>query len=95
MTKNKFFLFFLLFLIHVSQAFAQTDNAYRNALNPHYWKNRKPHAGYWQQDVAYKIEASINERSNVLEATEELTYWNNSPHTLEVVYFHHSNPVLQ
>jgi hypothetical protein len=88
MTKNKFFLFLLLFLIHVSQAFAQTDNAYRNALNPHYWKNRKPHAGYWQQDVAYKIEASINERSNVIEATEELTYWNNSPHTLDVVYFH-------
>ena len=26
-------------------------NTYRNADNPHYWKNRPPYEGYWQQDV--------------------------------------------
>ena len=69
---------------------AQTfsDNAYRNSSNKMYWQTRKPFAGYWQQDVAYKIKANINERTNIIEASEELTYWNNSPDTLNVLYFH-------
>lgn len=84
-----FKLILLALLLHCGfQALAQVDNAYRSIHNPHYWKNRKPHAGYWQQDVAYKIEANINERTNVIEATEELTYWNNSPVALNEVYFH-------
>lgn len=64
------------------------DNAYRNIENKMYWQNRKPHAAYWQQDVAYKIKADINERTNIINANEELTYWNNSPDTLHFVYFH-------
>jgi aminopeptidase N len=67
---------------------AQNDNAYRSKDNKHYWQNRKPFAGYWQQDVAYKIVASVDEKTRVIDATEELTYWNNSPDELNVVYFH-------
>ena len=63
-------------------------NTYRNTDNPNYWKNKMPHAAYWQQDVYYNIKASINEKTNILTATESLTYWNNSPDDLDIVYFH-------
>lgn len=64
------------------------DNAYRNSDNKYYWQNRMPDKAYWQQDVQYKIYATMNEDSNVIEGAEELTYWNNSPDTLTYVYFH-------
>ena len=77
------------FFISLSmQAQSFNDNLYRNSQNPMYWQNRIPYAGYWQQDVAYKIKASIDEHTNVINATEELSYWNNSPDTLHYVYFH-------
>nr|MBP6625514.1 M1 family metallopeptidase [Chitinophagaceae bacterium] len=50
--------------------------------------NRKPDAGYWQQDVHYTIEAQINEKSKIVEASEKLVYTNNSPFELPFVYFH-------
>lgn len=55
---------------------------------PRSWHNRKPNPGYWQQDIAYKINATINEKEHVIDATEELVYTNNSPHTLDYVFFH-------
>lgn len=61
---------------------------YRSSANQHYWKNRKPTKDYWQQDVHYKIKANINEITNIVSATEDLTYYNNSPDTLTFVYFH-------
>lgn len=64
------------------------DNIYRNANNEHYWRNRMPDAAYWQQDVAYKINATMHEDEHRIEGTEELSYWNNSPDTLQYVYFH-------
>ncbi|MCC7029275.1 MAG: hypothetical protein IT257_03145, partial [Chitinophagaceae bacterium] len=82
-------IFFLLTLLQSSLfLFAQNDNAYRSKDNKHYWQNRKPFDGYWQQDVAYKIVASVDEKTRVIDATEELTYWNNSPDELNFVYFH-------
>ncbi len=62
--------------------------AYRSANNPYYWKNKLPKPGYWQQDVEYKIRASIDEKAEMIAAQEELMYWNNSPDTLREVYFH-------
>ncbi len=53
-----------------------------------YWKNRKPHAAYWQQDVAYTIKARVDERTHRINGTEELVYYNNSPDTLTFVFFH-------
>ena len=63
-------------------------NTFRNLDNPNYWKNKKPHSDYWQQDVHYKITANIDEQKDLIEGVEKLTYWNNSPDDLSVVYFH-------
>jgi hypothetical protein len=71
-------------------AFAQEFplNSYRSVENRLYWKNRPPYLGYWQQDVYYRIQAELNDKSGVITGTENLTYWNNSPDTLKFVYFH-------
>jgi hypothetical protein len=61
---------------------------YRSRSNSLYWKNRPPYPGYWQQDVYYKIKANVDDATDVIDATEELIYWNNSPDTLYFVYFH-------
>lgn len=61
---------------------------YASKENPLYWKNRKPHAAYWQQDVAYTIDARIDETTHQINASEELIYTNNSPDTLRYVFFH-------
>jgi aminopeptidase N len=64
-------------------------NTFRSPANPHYWKNKLPHPGYWQQDVHYEIEAKVNDTSDVIEASYyKLTYWNNSPFDLNELYFH-------
>ena len=63
-------------------------NTYQNADNPNYWKNKMPHAAYWQQDVYYNIKANIDEVTDIITATESLTYTNNSPDDLDIVYFH-------
>src|ERR1041385_1324807 len=76
-------------IICTDHSFAQwNDNSYRNTDNPLYWQNRKPHAAYWQQDVQYKIDATIDEAENSISGEENLVYWNNSPDTLRYVYFH-------
>ncbi len=68
---------------------AQTEYIdYRSVTNPLYWKNRKPYEGYWQQDVHYVIKAEVNDSTDIVTGSEELTYWNNSPNDLGVVYFH-------
>ena len=63
-------------------------NTYQNADNPNYWKNKMPNAAYWQQDVYYNIKANIDEVTDIITATENLTYTNNSPDDLAIVYFH-------
>lgn len=68
---------------------AQTEFIeYRSQNNPLYWKNKKPFADYWQQDVHYNIKATLNDSTDIISGHEELTYWNNSPHDLTVVFFH-------
>ncbi|MEJ6794081.1 MAG: M1 family aminopeptidase [Flavobacteriales bacterium] len=64
-----------------------TPNTYRQADNPNYWGNKAP-VGYWQQDVHYKIKANIDERTDIIDGEQQLTYWNNSPDDLTEVYFH-------
>ncbi|MFI5220845.1 MAG: M1 family metallopeptidase [Bacteroidia bacterium] len=77
----------LISVFFLSNLFAQ-DYEYRSAANPYYWKNRKPFDGYWQQDVQYKIKASLDDNTDIITGEEELTYYNNSPDTLSFVYFH-------
>src|SRR5213075_520323 len=55
---------------------------------PYYWKNRPPYTGYWQQDVHYTIKAEINDSTDIIDGSEQLTYYNNSPDTLTYVCFH-------
>lgn len=87
LTSTLLFSFIILNL--AAQPFANFSPAdYRGASNTYYWKNRKPVEGYWQQDVHYKIKAAIDDKTDIIDATEELTYFNNSPDTLAFVYFH-------
>ena len=65
-----------------------TPNTYQNADNPNYWKNKMPNKAYWQQDVYYKIDVNIDEVTDIIEGTEQLTYTNNSADGLDFVYFH-------
>jgi Peptidase family M1 domain len=43
---------------------------------------------YWQQQVNYKINVSLNDKNNSLKGTEELEYINNSPDQLNFIWFH-------
>ncbi len=69
-------------------AFQTPDNTFNSPANPHYWKNKKPYEGYWQQDTYYKIKANIDETTDIIDGEELLTYTNNSPATLTRIYFH-------
>ena len=60
---------------------------YQSQSNSLYWKNRIPHAGYWQQDVAYDIEAQLNQSTEIITGHETLIYNNNSPDTIYTLYF--------
>ncbi len=80
-----FSLFVCSWVLGLSPALGQ--NTFRSASNPMYWRNKMPYAGYWQQDVAYRIKAAIDETSDIVTGEEELTYYNNSPDTLYYVYF--------
>src|SRR5919109_692584 len=44
--------------------------------------------GYWQQHVAYRIVARLDEKAGVVRASGELVYENHSPDTLREMYFH-------
>ncbi|MGH7699420.1 MAG: M1 family metallopeptidase [Gemmatimonadales bacterium] len=44
--------------------------------------------GYWQQDVAYRITASLDDPSGVLTGRVTITYVNRSPDTLRDFYVH-------
>ncbi len=82
-------LFTVVCAVGVARVVAQDNaNVYRNAANVYYWKNRMPDKAYWQQDVAYTINAKIDETDHKIEATEQIEYCNNSPDTLRFVYFH-------
>lgn len=67
---------------------AQSFDKWQSSSNPLYWKNRKPFDGYWQQDVHYSIRARLDDKTDIVTASEILTYQNNSPDTLYEVYFH-------
>lgn len=81
-------LFSIYALLLISFGIHGQSGPYRSASNPHYWKNKKPYEGYWQQDVSYNIKARIDEKTDIISASEQLVYYNNSPDTLRFVYFH-------
>ena len=44
--------------------------------------------GYWQQQVDYTINATLDDKKGTLKATEKLVYTNHSPDELKELYFH-------
>jgi hypothetical protein len=90
--KKTLFLSLLFLFAGINLAYTQSysfpPNNYRSPSNQYYWQNRPPFKGYWQQDVYYKILASLNDSSDIVTGDETLTYWNNSPDTLTYVFFH-------
>jgi hypothetical protein len=43
---------------------------------------------YWQQEVNYVIDVTLNDKEKTLDAFEKITYQNNSPDTLKFIWFH-------
>ncbi|MFA3791044.1 M1 family metallopeptidase [Aliiglaciecola sp. SL4] len=56
-----------------------TPNVYRNAAG-------EPGHEYWQQQVDYQIKAKLDEEKRRIEASEKITYHNNSPDTLKYLW---------
>jgi hypothetical protein len=42
----------------------------------------------WQQKVEYTMNVALNNETNILNGTQKLVYYNNSPDTLTKVYYH-------
>ena len=45
-------------------------------------------SGYWQQKVKYVMDIDMNVRANRFTGKQKLEYWNNSPDTLDKVFYH-------
>jgi hypothetical protein len=43
---------------------------------------------YWQQEVNFKIEVTLNDVNHTLQGNESFEYINNSPNTLDFIYVH-------
>lgn len=43
---------------------------------------------YWQQQVNFRIDVTLNDKDHTLDAFERLEYINNSPDTLKFIWFH-------
>ena len=43
---------------------------------------------YFQQHVAYDIEVTLDDSAHTLDAYEKIVYTNNSPDTLDFIWFH-------
>ena len=54
--------------------------------SPYRTASGAPGAEYWQQRADYQIKATINETTNTLEGTETITYYNNSPDVLKILW---------
>ena len=50
--------------------------------------NVKAQQQYWQQKVDYYIQVSLNDKERSLDAFEKINYTNNSPDTLQFIWFH-------
>ncbi len=45
-------------------------------------------SNYWQQQVNYKIDVTLNDIDNTLDGFVNMTYYNNSPDTLHFIWIH-------
>ncbi|RUO42348.1 aminopeptidase [Pseudidiomarina aestuarii] len=56
-----------------------TPNVYRSAAG-------EPGENYWQQRADYDIDVTLNEAARRIDASETITYHNNSPYTLRYIW---------
>jgi len=56
-----------------------TPNVYRNAAG-------EPGENYWQQQADYKIKVRLDEEKRRIDASEQITYHNNSPYSLKYIW---------
>jgi len=45
-------------------------------------------SNYWQQELNYTIDVSLNDKEHTLDGLERIEYINNSPDTLRFIWFH-------
>jgi hypothetical protein len=45
-------------------------------------------SGYWQQGIRYKMDVDLDVVANLMKGRQVITYQNNSPDTLNEIYFH-------
>ncbi|WP_320814964.1 M1 family metallopeptidase [Flavobacterium sp.] len=89
---------FMVLCIGFSSAFAQNSNySYYDAFAPNFYtKNAtetrsasgKPGVKYWQNKADYKLTASLNEATNEIKGSVNLTYTNNSPDELNYIWMY-------
>jgi hypothetical protein len=48
----------------------------------------RAYSQYWQQQVNYTIDVSLNDKEHALDGFETIEYFNNSPDTLRFIWFH-------
>lgn len=51
-------------------------------------KNANSQSTYWQQEVNFTIDVSLNDKTHSLDAFERIEYINHSPDTLQFIWFH-------
>ena len=44
--------------------------------------------GHWQQRVKYVMDVNLDVQSNIVKGKQSVDYFNNSPDTLKVIYYH-------
>lgn len=79
------FLFTFTFSVIFSQSLyvpLEFQEAYENGTRS---LDGKPGADYWQNHADYKIKANLNPQSGILSGSEEITYFNQSPDTLDKI----------
>ena len=63
-------------------------NSYKLSAISHQLAAHPSPPAYWQQDVHYNINVSLNDTNHTLRCTETLEYTNHSPDTLSFIWFH-------
>jgi hypothetical protein len=53
-----------------------------------FWSQNNPNPGYWQQHADYKMELTMDVKTFQYKGTQTLEYTNNSPDTLQKVFYH-------
>jgi Peptidase family M1 domain len=89
MKKNIFLVFFVLFVC--VNLYAQDLYMPRNVKNAFKNETRasdgKPGKNYWQNRAVYNISINVAPPNKTVTGTEEITYTNNSPRTIENIVF--------